>query len=114
MNVKNWKDVPGVPMGAEVPGVTKQVLIGPEDGAENFVMRRFTIEPGAHTPYHQHDWEHETLILEGEGALVTADGEQPMKPGDMVYVPPGEVHQFRNTGQDPFRILCLVPMKGHG
>ena len=114
MKVKNVNDVPGIDMAQKLPGVTMQVLIGPEDGAENFVMRRFTIEPGCNTPYHSHDWEHETLILEGEGALVTEDGEQPLKSGDVVLVPSGEVHQFRNTASATFRILCLVPMKGHG
>jgi len=113
MNVKDWKDVPGVPMGAEVPGVTKQVLIGPDDGAANFVMRRFSVEPGAATPYHEHDWEHEVLILTGQGVVVSADGDYPVRHGNVVYVPPGEVHQFRNTGSDTFAMLCLVPMKGH-
>ncbi|GAH39364.1 unnamed protein product [marine sediment metagenome] len=90
-----------------------QVLLGPEDGVTNFVMRRFVLDPGAATPHHTHDWEHEVLILEGEGVVVSADDEHPVRPGNVVYVPPAEVHQFRNTGSGTFAMLCLVPMKGH-
>ncbi|MCX6639050.1 MAG: hypothetical protein NTW14_01030 [bacterium] len=32
------------------------VLIGPEEGAPNFVMRRIELEAGGCTPYHQHAW----------------------------------------------------------
>ena len=38
-------------------------LISKVDGAENFAMRLFEIQPGGHSPYHQHDWEHEVFIL---------------------------------------------------
>ncbi|HUW58992.1 MAG TPA: cupin domain-containing protein [Planctomycetota bacterium] len=114
MNVKNVKDVPGIDMGPELPGVTLQVLVGPDDGAENFVLRRFTLEPGAATPSHRHDWEHEIVVTEGEGVLVAADGEHPMKPGNVIYIAPGDLHQFRNTGTGLYRMICLVPMKGHG
>jgi len=37
----------------------KRVLIGPAQGARNFVMRLFTLEEGGCSPYHTHDWEHE-------------------------------------------------------
>jgi mannose-6-phosphate isomerase-like protein (cupin superfamily) len=26
-----------------------------------------------------------------------------------VFVPPNEVHQFRNTGSGPLKFLCLIP-----
>lgn len=112
MKVQNWNDVPGVVMAEGLQGVTMQVLIGRDEGADNFVMRRFTLEPGAHTPHHDHDWEHEVLILDGEAVLVDEGGDIPMKPGDTVLVPQGVRHQFRNTGSGILRFICLVPMKG--
>ncbi len=51
----------------EASGVKKRVLISEADGAPNFIMRRFTIEPGGHTPYHTHPWEHELYVLSGTG-----------------------------------------------
>ena len=35
-------------------GASRQVPIGKADGAPNFSIRVFTLEPGGHTPHHQH------------------------------------------------------------
>ena len=112
MNVKNWKDVPGVPMGKDVPGVTKRVLVGADDGAPVFAMRHFEIQPAATSPYHDHDWEHEVFVVAGEGELVGEDGSLPLKAGDAAYVAPGEKHCLRNSGAEVFSFLCVVPMRG--
>ena len=50
-----------------------------------------------------------TLVLEGAGVVSDGDQEHPLQPGDVVLVTPGEVHQFKNTGQAPLKFLCLVP-----
>jgi quercetin dioxygenase-like cupin family protein len=86
-------------------------LISKKDGANNFAMRLFEIQPGGYSPLHQHDWEHEVFVLEGEG--VTRDGKQekPFKPGDVFFVPPMEWHQFVNSGKKPLKFLCLIPYK---
>lgn len=90
-------------------GVNVRWLISKEIGAPNFAMREFEIEPGGYTPYHTHHWEHEVYVLEGEGVAVGPEGEHPIKPGTVVFVPGGEEHNFRNTGDIPLRFLCLVP-----
>jgi len=92
-----------------VEGVKIQVLISPEQGAPNFVMRRFEIVPGGHTPYHQHDWEHEVYVLSGEGVLVGEEGELPLVPDTSAYVAPGDMHNFKNVGEDTFVFLCMIP-----
>jgi quercetin dioxygenase-like cupin family protein len=112
MIIKQAKDVPGASVGPAAPGVTKQLLIGPADGAPEFAMRCFTILPGGNTPLHKHDWEHEVFVVEGEGIAVGEKGETPLKPGNIVFVPGGEMHQFKNAGRKPFAMLCLVPMRG--
>ncbi len=50
--------------------VYKQIPIGTVDGAPNFSFRVFTLEPGGHTPYHEHSFEHLNYVIEGEGAVV--------------------------------------------
>jgi quercetin dioxygenase-like cupin family protein len=42
------------------------VVIGKQDGAQNFSMRVFEIAPGGHTPKHAHPWEHEMFIMRGK------------------------------------------------
>ncbi|MEM1563100.1 MAG: cupin domain-containing protein [Candidatus Bathyarchaeia archaeon] len=84
-------------------------LITREVGAPNFVMRLFEMEPGGHSPLHTHPWEHEVFILEGGGIVVGAGGERRFKPGDVIFIPPNERHQFINDGKETVKFLCLVP-----
>ena len=84
-------------------------LISKKDGAPNFAMRMFEVQPGGYTPYHTHDWEHEAFVLEGEGVLVTEEGEKPFKAWDVIYVDPNMWHRFKNTGKTIMRFLCIIP-----
>ena len=112
MVIKQMKDVPGIAMGSAAPGVTKQVLVGPADGAPTFAMRRFSIAPGSATPWHKHDWEHEVFVVEGAGVAVGEKGETPVTRGSVVFVPGNEMHQFKNSGTKTFAMLCVVPLRG--
>ena len=38
--------------------VYKQIALSRKDGVPTFSFRVFTIEPGGHTPFHQHEFEH--------------------------------------------------------
>jgi quercetin dioxygenase-like cupin family protein len=110
ITVKNASNVPASPV--EMDGadrVSIRLLVHEEDRAPNFYMRQFDVEPGGHTPRHTHAWEHECYILSGQGALVGEEGESPVGPGDCFLVPSQAVHQFRCTGNEPLRFLCLVP-----
>jgi quercetin dioxygenase-like cupin family protein len=90
-------------------GARMRMLIGPEDGAANFHMRHFEIAPGGHTPHHRHDYEHEILVLGGTGLARSEQGDRPLQPGDVVFVPANELHQFVNPGDEPLTFLCLIP-----
>jgi quercetin dioxygenase-like cupin family protein len=88
----------------------KQVPLSREDGAPVYAFRVFTVEPGGHTPYHQHPYEHMNYIIEGEGALVNEKSEeQLLKAGDFALVNPNEKHQYRNKGDQPLVLICGVP-----
>ena len=92
-------------------GVKMRMLIGPKDGAANFHMRHFEIQPGGHTPHHRHDFEHEVLILTGRGVLKSAQGDRPFSAGDVVFVPANEKHQFINGGEEPCTFICSIPAR---
>lgn len=86
-------------------------LIGPESGAPTCYLRRFDLAGGGHTPRHSHAWEHEVYILAGQGKVFSGeDGERPVAPGDVIYVPPNEEHQFINDHQSDLAFLCIVPV----
>ena len=85
-------------------------LITKEMGAPNFAMRVFEVEPKGFTPLHTHAWEHEIFILDGEGQLFDGEKATPFKAQEVIYVPPNERHQFKNTGNATLRFICLVPI----
>jgi quercetin dioxygenase-like cupin family protein len=100
-----------VPDMAGATGVLKQVPISKADGSPAFSFRVFTFEPGGHTPYHTHPFEHLNYVIDGEGVLVSENGdEHKIKKGDFALVRPNEKHQYRNTSRDkPLVIICAVP-----
>ena len=110
MKIKRSADVPLNEVTMEgAAGCQVRWLVGKDDQAANFAMRQFELAPGGHTPRHFHPYEHEIYVLEGEGEIVDGDQPRPLRPGDVVYVTPDDVHQFRNTGAGPFKMLCLIP-----
>lgn len=107
--VRPMDGVPESPVGRS-RGATIQVLIGPNEGAPNFVLRRFTIEPGGLIPAHRHaDIEHQQVVLEGEMVLGLDGEEVVVRAGDCVLIPAGTVHWYENRAQTPVRFLCIVP-----
>lgn len=110
MLVRKYHEIEAVPYSG---GIEKRVVIGPSQGAPTFVMRIFDLPPGASSPYHTHDWEHEVFILAGTGVAVRADGSEiPLGPEDALLIMPEEKHCLRNTGTGTFRFMCLVPVRG--
>ncbi|MHC4462060.1 MAG: cupin domain-containing protein [Planctomycetota bacterium] len=84
-------------------------LISKEDGAENFAMRMFELQPGGFTPLHKHQHEHEVFVIEGEGIFVYEGKEYQFNRDYVIFVPGNKEHQFRNTGNSILRLLCLIP-----
>ena len=86
-------------------------LISKDDGAPNFSMRLFELEPGGRTPLHSHPWEHEVFILSGRCRVILGDEERVVEPETAIYVPPNLTHSFLNIGSEKLRFLCLIPHK---
>ena len=110
MKITHYKDVPPDPVGEEgASGITVRWVIAEKDGAPNFSMRVFALEPGGYSPHHSHPWEHEVFILEGSGAVVREGQDIPISKGDVLFIPPGEAHQLKNTSAETLEFICLIP-----
>lgn len=109
----SWEDVEsqGYPPGKDVSGASVQWLIGPAEGASNFAIRYFEIEPGGWTSRDQHPHDHGVFVLRGQGSVLLGDREHKVSFGDVIYIPPDQVHQLRNVGSEPFGFLCVIPPK---
>ena len=110
MEAGHFTEVPAVDAEEGAVATTIRLLIGEESGAPNFAMRLLEVAPAGQTPLHSHAWEHEVYGLSGEGVVVGEASEKPFGPGVWVFVPPGEKHQFRNTGTEPLTMICVVPV----
>ena len=101
MKIINLEATPKTRMNMEgAENVQKQVPISAQDGSPVYAFRVFTIDPKGHTPYHTHAFEHLNYIIEGEGAVVMATGEErPVKKGDFVLILPGENALIRLMSQ---------------
>ncbi len=108
MLVRNQEQVEPVTYSGDAKGVEMRPLITDKEGAPHFAMRVFNLAPDGHTPYHAHDWEHEVYILGGSGTVRGKDGQRQLRPGDSVFLPSQEEHQF-TAGAGGLQFICCVP-----
>ncbi|MFW6175578.1 MAG: cupin domain-containing protein [Acidobacteriota bacterium] len=89
--------------GAEV-----QVLLGEDDGAPHFAMRRFRMEAGGGMPLHTNEVEHEQYVLNGRARITVGEDVHDVSEGDVLYIPARMPHSYEVV-DGPFEFLCMVP-----
>jgi len=91
-------------------GARMSVLIGTDQGATNFLTRRFLLAPGARIPAHRHPAiEHEQVMIRGEMVLGTDDETRAVRAGDAMFIPAGCAHWYENRTADEVEFLCVIP-----
>jgi len=109
--VAHYTDIEAKEFGPTAPGASIRVLIDDEhDGAPVTKLRMIEIAAGGASPDHAHPYEHENFVVEGKGRVKINDEWFDLKPGDVVFVPPGVQHQYRNAGDKTFKFLCGIPV----
>ena len=92
-------------------GMTARFALTKDDGCPRYAMRVMEFEAGGHTSLHAHPEEHEVYFLEGEPAVVDGSGKETrLNVGDCLYVPPNELHQFKNVGSARMKMICTIPI----
>ncbi|MDD4356854.1 MAG: cupin domain-containing protein [Smithellaceae bacterium] len=110
MKIANYTSIKPILFDNEqAKGVSARVMIGKNNGAENFCMRLFEVAPGGHTPKHTHAWEHEIFIHAGFGELFHAGQWHSARAGDAILIEANEEHQIRNAGSETLIFVCLIP-----
>lgn len=87
---------------------TKQVLISDTEGP-HFAMRKFTIAPGGSMPNHTNTVEHEQYVVNGSARICIDGNEFDVQKGSVVYIPANVPHWYKNSGDDDFEFLCVIP-----
>jgi ribulose-bisphosphate carboxylase large chain len=106
-----WEGVPVVPyksLGDSWCGVARTVLAGEQEEQTAFQVRYFEIAPGGYSSLEHHRHEHVVMVLRGRGEVRLGGEVHQLSFGDVVYVAPQEVHQFRNACEEPLGFLCIV------
>ena len=112
MIIKKKRDFdPRIMEDKEMKGVKFYPMLTAGDGAPNYAMRLFEVEPGGYTPRHRHEWEHEVYIIGGGGHVIAGGEETRIEQDDFIFIEPSELHQFR-AGEDGLSMICVVPNEG--
>ncbi|MCI0339751.1 MAG: cupin domain-containing protein [Planctomycetales bacterium] len=121
----SWEGIAPAPYKREThtwKDVARHVLIGEGGETPRFHVRYFEVAPDGWTTLETHRHEHVVVVMRGRGEVRLGDRTEPISFGDVVYVAPSDVHQFRCAGGEPFGFLCLVnaerdppkPVRGGG
>ena len=93
------------------------VLANPGHGLENMkaspamYLGMQLLLPGEWAPSHRHTPNAVRMIVEGEGAYTTVDGEKcPMSRGDLILTPTGLWHEHGHDGNDPVIWLDVLDL----
>jgi quercetin dioxygenase-like cupin family protein len=105
-----WDDVASMPYkeegAAPFKAISRQVLFAePELGCE---LRYFEMASGGYSTLERHGHMHAVMILRGHGQCLVGETVRPVKPFDLVTIPPWTWHQFRATAGEPLGFLCMV------
>ena len=103
----------GYSPGAGGTGVSRHTLVGsrksdPSKPGPKMELRYFEVQPGCASRLEKHEHEHYVIVRRGIGYAVFADEAIEIKPDDVIYVGPLELHQFVNRGTTPFGFYCFV------
>jgi quercetin dioxygenase-like cupin family protein len=82
-------------------------LRGPVAGTD-LTLVDVTIPPGSGTPAHSHASPETFRVLDGAPVFLLGTVETPAAPGDLIHIPPGAVHAYRNPGPTPARVTAIL------
>lgn len=79
------------------------------------LANEFEVPSGGSVFPHTHPTHEFYFVMRGEGTMVIGDEERRVGPGDLVYIPPDEVHSLATIGDDPVHCFCFaVGVEGAG
>jgi len=102
--------VAGAVIAQNPPAVVRTVVTRADAAApgKEAVIVRVEFPPSATTGKHTHFGEEISYVTDGEGELTIAgQPARKLKVGDGFIVPSGAVHEARNTGSQPLKLVAV-------
>jgi len=96
-------------------------LIKPEemkaitDGGYLELANEFEVAVGGEVFPHTHPTHEFYFVMTGVGTMIIGDDHRDVAPGDLIYIPPDQVHSLRTIGDQPIHCFCFaMGVKGAG
>jgi quercetin dioxygenase-like cupin family protein len=102
----SFASTPGV-SAATSSGLSRQVIVGPEQGAIHTELAVGALAPGGWLASHVHSFEEALYVLDGELLLELDRRVHRLAGGDYALMPVGLRHTLANVGPGPVRWLSL-------
>ena len=85
------------------------------DGGYLELANEFEVAVGGEVFPHTHPTHEFYFVMTGVGTMIIGGEERDVAPGDLIYIPPDEVHSLRTIGDQPIHCFCFaVGVKGAG
>lgn len=96
--------------GASFLAVARHTLLGAREGSDalDVEVRYFEVGPGGYTSLEHHAHAHAVVVLKGRGRVRLGERLEPVRPLDVVYVAPHQVHRFEASDDEALGFLCIV------
>lgn len=90
--------------------VIRHTLLGDSDADAglDFEVRYFEVASGGHSSLERHQHAHAVLTVKGSGTVRLGERREAIRPLDMVYVAPGDIHRFEADTGVCLGFICVV------
>jgi quercetin dioxygenase-like cupin family protein len=88
------------------------ILLTGDDTAGRYCLIEMRVPPGGGPPPHRHDFEEMFTLIEGQLDFTFRGQRTVVRAGETVNVPANAPHFFRNTSDQPARMLCMCTPAG--
>ncbi len=98
----------------QLPGYRRNVLLtGADLHSPGARVQMVTMKPGDSIAGHYHKTAHEVYcVLQGQCTLVVDGQEIILRPGMLLSIEPGDIHQLHNHGGETFELLVFKTNSG--
>ena len=106
--VKAWEEK-GVTIAEPYKRTIKTLFSPDEDkgGIKELLFTHAIIYPHSQTDYHAHDRPELIYIVYGRGMSICEGKEIPIETDMALWVPAGEKHQIKNTGEESMKLATV-------
>ena len=101
----NHSDYDPISTRSNIPGA--RIITGRTCGAEQMELWEQYMPPGGVIPLHYHDCEESLTFLSGEVEVTLGEERHRVGADTTVFVPEGVLHEVRNVGKEPARLIAV-------